>query len=62
MSWNEKLAVFCTGLTCRSIGRRAGLSHKTVLGLLCGKGTMDSLIRVMEDGLHRDVAQVFVGY
>ena len=59
MNWIARLQDFCRGISARFIGERAGLTHKTVLNLLRGRGTMYSLVRVMEDGLGRDVSQVF---
>ena len=60
MTWNERLRKLRNGVSIRAIARRAGVGYTTVLNLEQGRGTMESLVRVMEQGLGLNVAQVFL--
>ena len=59
MRWMRKLLGWCSGISCRELGRRTGLEHRTIRNLLAGHGTMHSLDTLMKKGLGRPVDQAF---
>ena len=59
MKWNEQLQRFCKDISESWLVQRTGLARKTIRSLLSGRGNMDSLLRLTENGLCRDMGQVW---
>lgn len=60
MNLNKVLRGARGDLSTWTVARKAGLAPSTVLYLESGGGTVDSFIRLVEDGLGRNVGELFL--